>query len=98
MLRISNHYISRTVFLLFSTEIFVLMVIFYISILLRFPDTEDVRVSFETSTFFLPEAATFAILMTLSMAATGMYQFRIQTRYQSHSNSSLAFYSAEFLV
>ena len=78
MLRISNHYISRTVFLLFSTEILVLMAVFYISIFLRFPDEEDVRVSFETSAFFLPEAATFSILMTLSMAATGMYQLEFR--------------------
>ena len=78
MLRISNHYISRTVLLLISTEVFVLMTVFYISAFLRFPDSEDVTVSYETFALFSPEAATFTILMILSMAAIGMYQLEFR--------------------
>jgi len=78
MLRIYNHYISRTVFLLFCTEVFVLMTVFYISIFLRFPDNEDVTVSYETFVLFLPEVITFTILMTLSMTAIGMYQLEFR--------------------
>ena len=78
MLRISKHYISRTVFLLFSTEAFVLTMVFYISAFLRFPDSEDVTVSYETFALFLPEATTFTIIMTLSMAAIGMYRLEFR--------------------
>ena len=78
MLRIYNHYISRTVLLLISTEVFVLMTVFYISAFLRFPDSEDVTVSYETFALFSPEAATFTILMILSMAAIGMYQLEFR--------------------
>ena len=78
MLRIYNHYISRTVLLLISTEVFVLMTVFYISAFLRFPDSEDVTVSYETFALFSPEATTFTILMILSMAAIGMYQLEFR--------------------
>ncbi len=52
MIRIYNHYISRTVFLLVSTEIIVLMTVFYNGMLLRFPNEDDVSVSFETFVLF----------------------------------------------
>ena len=78
MLRIYNHYISRTVLLLISTEVFVLMTVFYISAFLRFPYSEDVTVSYETFALFSPEAATFTILIILSMAAIGMYQLEFR--------------------
>lgn len=74
MLRIYNHYVSRTALLLVSTEIFVLMTVFYIGMLLRFPDAPDVTVSFETFTLFFPEAITFTLIMIFGMAAIGMYQ------------------------
>ena len=62
MLRIYNHYISRTVFLLFSTEMLALMMVFYISAFLRFPDDDEMSVSYETFAHFLPEATTFTSL------------------------------------
>jgi len=74
MLRIYNHYISRTAFLLFSTELFVLMTVFYIGILIRFPDAVEVSVSFETFAHFFQEAITFTLIMIFSMATIGLYQ------------------------
>lgn len=74
MLRIYNHYISRTVFLLVSTEIFVLMAVFYAGAFIRFPDDDEMSVSYETFAHFFPEASTFTLLMILSMAAIGMYK------------------------
>ena len=74
MLRIYNHYISRTVFLLFSTEIFALMMVFYVSAFVRFPDDDEMSVSYETFAHFFPEASTFTIILILSMATIGMYQ------------------------
>jgi len=75
MLRIYNHYISKTVILLIGTEVLVLMAIFYLGILLRFP--------YETLSYgflwhFFTEASTFTLIMALSMAAIGMYQ--LETR------------------
>ena len=74
MLRIYNHYISRTVFLLFSTEIFALITVFYVSAFLRFPDDDEMSISYETFAHFFPEASTFTLIMVLSMATIGMYQ------------------------
>ena len=59
MLRIYNHYISRTVLLLISTEVFVLMTIFYIGTFLRYPDDDELSVSYETFAHFFPEAGYF---------------------------------------
>jgi len=74
MLRFYNHYISRTVLLLVSTELFVLTSVFYIGTFLRFPDDDEISVSYETFAHFFPEASTFTLIMILSMAAIGMYQ------------------------
>ena len=78
MFRIYNHYISRTVILLISTEVLVLILIFYLGIFIRYPDDNEISFSYETFSHFLPEASTFTIIMVLSMAAIGMYQ--LETR------------------
>ena len=72
MLRIYNHYISRTALLLISAEVFVLMVAFYLGASLRFFGQGEL-LPFSFSTLF-PVAGTFTFVMILSMAAMGMYQ------------------------
>lgn len=72
LLRIYNHYISRTAILLISTEVFVLMVAFYLGASLRFFGQSELF-PFSFSSLF-PVAGTFTFVMILSMAAMGMYQ------------------------
>lgn len=72
LLRIYNHYISRTKVLLISTEVFVLMVVFYLGAGIRFSGNVE-PLPFSFSSLF-PVAATFAFVMIMSMAAMGMYQ------------------------
>ncbi|HVW64218.1 MAG TPA: TIGR03013 family XrtA/PEP-CTERM system glycosyltransferase [Nitrosospira sp.] len=72
MLRIYNHYISRTTVLLIGTEIFVLMVMVYFGAGIRFfGQAEPFPFSFSS---LFPEASTFTFVMVVSMAAMGMYQ------------------------
>ncbi len=72
MFHISNHYISRTVVLLISAEVVVLMLTVYFGASIRFFDfIEHLPFSFPS---LLPEAVTFTVVMTLSMAAMGLYQ------------------------
>ena len=75
MLRIYNHYISRTVILLLGTEVLVLMSMFYLGIILRFP---DLTLGPVVLTRYFTEASTFTLIILLSMAALGMYQ--LETR------------------
>ena len=70
MFRISNHYISRTVVLLIGAEVFALMLVVYLGTGLRFFNYVE-PFSFSS---LLPEAATFAFVMILCMAAMGLYQ------------------------
>jgi len=70
--RISNHYISTTAVFLFSVEAFVLMASVYLGTKIRFLDHPQLFSAALTDLF--PKAATFAIVMALSMAAMGMYQ------------------------
>ena len=70
MFRISNHYISRTVVLLIGAEVFALMLVVYLGTGLRFFNYVE---PFSLS-FLLPEAAIFAFVMILCMAAMGLYQ------------------------
>ncbi|MDQ3187253.1 MAG: TIGR03013 family PEP-CTERM/XrtA system glycosyltransferase [Pseudomonadota bacterium] len=72
MLRISNHYISRTKVLLIGAEVFVLMIVFYLGASLRFFGQVE-SLPFSLASLF-PEAGTFTFVMVLSMAAMGMYQ------------------------
>lgn len=72
LFQISNHYISRTVVLLISAEVFVLMLMVYSGASIRFFDfIEPLPFSFLS---LLPEAVTFTLVMILSMAAMGLYQ------------------------
>jgi len=71
MLRIFNHYISRTVILLLGTELLVLMSMFYLGIILRFP---DLTLGPVVLTRYFTEASNFTLIILLSMAALGMYQ------------------------
>ncbi len=75
MFRIYNHYISSTVILLIGTEVLVLMAMFYLGIILRFPYE---ILTYELLSRFFTEASTFTLIMVLSMAAIGMYQ--LETR------------------
>jgi sugar transferase (PEP-CTERM system associated) len=70
LFRISNHYISRTVVLLIGAEVFALMLVVYLGTGLRFFNYVE---PFSLSSL-LPEAATFAFVMILCMAAMGLYQ------------------------
>lgn len=72
MARISHHYISTTAVLLFGVEVLVLMASVYLGARIRFID-EAQLFSSSLATLF-PRAATFAVVMALSMAAMGMYQ------------------------
>ncbi len=71
MLRIFNHYISSTVILLLGTELLVLMSMFYLGIILRFP---DLTLGPVVLTRYFTEASTFTLIILLSMASIGMYQ------------------------
>jgi sugar transferase (PEP-CTERM system associated) len=72
LFRIYNHFISRTVILLISAEVFVLMFMVYLGASIRFFDHID---SFPFSfSSLLPEAVTFTFVMILSMSAMGLYQ------------------------
>jgi sugar transferase (PEP-CTERM system associated) len=72
LLRIYNHYISRTVVLLISAEVFVLIVAVYLGTGMRFFDYVE-PLPFSLSSL-LPEAGTFTFVMIHCMAAMGLYQ------------------------
>ncbi len=72
MFRIYNHFISRTVILLISAEVFVLMFMVYLGASIRFFDY-IAPFPFSFSALF-PEAVTFTFVMILSMSAMGLYQ------------------------
>lgn len=72
MLRIYNHFISRTVILLIGAEVFVLMFMVYLAASIRFFDYLD-PFPFSFLSLF-PEAVTFTFIMILSMSAMGLYQ------------------------
>jgi sugar transferase (PEP-CTERM system associated) len=72
LFRIYNHFISRTVILLISAEVFVLMLMVYLGASIRFFDQID-PFPFSFSSL-LPEAVTFTFVMILSMSAMGLYQ------------------------
>jgi sugar transferase (PEP-CTERM system associated) len=72
LFRIYNHFISRTVILLISAEILVLMFMVYLGVTIRFFDQAD-PFPFSFSSL-LPEAGTFTFVMILCMSAMGLYQ------------------------
>ena len=72
MARISNHHISTTAIFLFSVEAIVLTASVYVGTKIRFLDQP--KLFSDALTDLFPQAGTFAIVMTLSMTAMGMYQ------------------------
>jgi len=68
MFKISNHYVSRTVFILLLVEIIILVASVYLGATIRFyPEPRKL------DNFFL-SACVFALVMVFSMSALGMYQ------------------------
>ncbi len=68
MFKISNHYVSRTVFILLLVEISILVASVYLGATIRFyPESQ------QFDHFFL-SACVFALVMVFSMSALGMYQ------------------------
>lgn len=80
MFRLYNHYISSTVILLISTEVLVLMAMFYIGITVRFT---HIYLGFELLQNYFTDASTFTLTLTLSMAALGMYQLDARPNIES---------------
>ncbi|SEP41214.1 TIGR03013 family XrtA/PEP-CTERM system glycosyltransferase [Nitrosovibrio sp. Nv6] len=72
MFRIYNHFISRTVILLISAEVCVLMFMVYLGAAIRFFDPVKLF-PFSFSSLF-PEAVTFTFVMIVSMSVMGLYQ------------------------
>jgi sugar transferase (PEP-CTERM system associated) len=68
MFKISNHYVSRSVFFLVLVDVLVLVASVYMGAAIRFyPE------SYKPDNFFL-SACMFALVMVFSMSALGMYQ------------------------
>lgn len=72
MLRISNHYVSRVVFLLLFVEVMILIGAFYAGAAVRVFDGGEPLVA-RLDNFFL-SACAFAGAIVFSMSALGMYQ------------------------
>lgn len=70
--RISNHYVSKVVFILFFIEAFVFVASVYLGAVIRFFDNEHPNI-FNTENFSLT-ACVFALVMLFSMSAFGMYR------------------------
>jgi sugar transferase (PEP-CTERM system associated) len=70
MLKISNHYVSRVVFLLLIAEVLILLAASYIGVNLRL-----IGQSWRADLIdFTPSACVFALAMVMGMSALGMYQ------------------------
>ena len=75
MLRISNHYVSRVVFLLLFVEVFILIGSAYAGAALRVYDGgQSAMPHFDN---FLVSALSFAVAIVFSMSALGMYQLNL---------------------
>ena len=75
MLRISNHYVSRVVFLLLFVEVLILIGSAYAGAALRVYDGgQSVIPHFDN---FLVSALAFAVAIVFSMSALGMYQLNL---------------------
>ena len=72
MLRISNHYVSRVVFLLLFVEVIILIGAFYAGAAVRVFDGGEPAFT-HLDNFFL-SACAFASAIVFSMSALGMYQ------------------------
>jgi len=73
MFRISNHYVSKIVFVLLFVEILILLGAAYAGAAMRFLDV-GAPVSALQLDHFLASAVAFAVAVSFSMSAMGMYQ------------------------
>lgn len=73
MFRISNHYVSKIVFLLLFVEVLVLLGAAYIGAALRMLEFGDAAAAAQFDHFFT-SAAAFTVAIIFSMSAMGMYQ------------------------
>jgi sugar transferase (PEP-CTERM system associated) len=76
MLRISNHFVSKMVSILFLLEIAILITSAYLGALIRFFD--GTHLVFPEVNNFFSSAVVFAFAMTFSMSALGMYQINFR--------------------
>ncbi len=74
MLRISNHYVSKIVFVLLFVEALVLLGAVYLGAAMRFLDVSADGANVPKLDYFFTSAIAFAIAMLFSMSAMGMYQ------------------------
>lgn len=72
LFRISNHYVSKVVFILFFVEALVFIASVYLGAAIRFFDSEHPNI-FKTENFFLT-ACVFTLVMLFSMSAFGLYR------------------------
>lgn len=75
MLRIYNHFVSRTVFALLLLEVLILIASTYLGANFRFFDSTQPLTSNVKNIFSL--SIVFVVVMTFSMSALGMYQSNI---------------------
>ncbi|MGG7605418.1 TIGR03013 family XrtA/PEP-CTERM system glycosyltransferase [Massilia sp. BKSP1R2A-1] len=73
MFRISNHYVSKIVFLLLFVEVIVLLGAAYVGAALRMLEFGDAAASAHLDHFFT-SAVAFTVAIIFSMSAMGMYQ------------------------
>lgn len=76
MVRIFNHYISKTAVFLFGLEALVLLASVYLGTKIRFVD--EAQLFADSLPDLFPKAGVFAIVMALGMASMGMYQLDLR--------------------
>jgi sugar transferase (PEP-CTERM system associated) len=74
MLKISNHYVSKSVFALLLIEILILFSAGYMGVNIRFIADHSWSNNFQQ---FLPSACAFTLANTLGMSSLGMYQYNL---------------------
>lgn len=76
MYQIYNHYVGKTRFLLFVVELLILLISVYLGASVRFFD--PIAPTSNQFIALLPKAGVFAIVMTSSMLALGLYQLEFK--------------------
>jgi sugar transferase (PEP-CTERM system associated) len=77
VLRISNHYVSKIVFVLLFVEALVLLGAVYLGATVRFLDAGETSAATPHLEYFFTSAVAFAVAMLFSMSAMGMYQLDV---------------------
>jgi sugar transferase (PEP-CTERM system associated) len=80
MIKIANHYVSKIVFILFISEICILLAASYLGVNLRFLGQGHWPSVYEK---FMPSAVTFVIAIIMGMSALGMYQRNLSEGFRS---------------